>query len=235
MSKTQSAHQPWHKSYKKSLEVKPHWSQHGMPTLFDEFVQMVKKQEGFHLDIGCGNGVKTVNFALQGLDTIGVDIAKDGLKEANKLIKKLDLNSKCRVVQADCLRLPKDLPKIKSVSDFLCYTHLKEAEQSLYKANLIKLLPVGGYGLFVLFSASDKHFHGHSINKRYDFQFDPNNPLMEGYQHYQDMHNVHFNEEDILRDFAKFRVVKLIEVQHPMDNHRRLWEVIVANNKSSNE
>ena len=76
--------EPWNLSYKMSVQAKPSWSRHGLPYLFDEFIALVKKNgDGTnHLDIGCGDGVKTVNYALNGLNTVGIDISNDGFREA---------------------------------------------------------------------------------------------------------------------------------------------------------
>lgn len=229
MGKLKLEHLPWIEGYKKISGGKPLWSQHGMPSVFEEFVKLVKdsKLNGYHLDIGCGDGSKTVNFALAGLKTIGIDISKDAIKRARHLINKLHLSSKCRVLKADCLDLPKNLPPIASISDILVYTHLKEDEQVRYRQIMHKIIIDGGFVLEYLFSDEDLNFHGHPVSTRYDFQFDPENLLMAGFDHYQNMHNVHYNEDTIRREFIDFKIVKLKKVVHPVQPHRFIWEVIL--------
>lgn len=230
MRKKSAEHQPWNLSYKMSLEAKPSWSKHGMPALFQKFVKLVKanKEEGIHLDIGCGDGVKTVNFALAGFNTVGIDISEEGFREAKELIKELGIIGKCKVVRANCLDLPFDDQSVKSASDTLCFTHLKSKDHKKYKNELFRVLKDGGYILIVLFSDNDEHFHGHKVSKKYIFRFDPTNPLMEGYAHYHGMHNFHFNKKDIKKTFSDlFKIVEITEVKHPLYPHRYLWNVIL--------
>lgn len=223
-------HKPWHLSYKMMLDARPSWSRHGMPSLYDEFIKLVCQSEdgdGVHLDIGCGDGVKTVNFALAGLNTVGIDISNNGFKEARELIKELGVRKKCKVIKANCLKLPFKKASVKSASDVLCFTHLKPKDHKRYKSKLYKVLKDGGYVLMVLFSDKDEHFHGHSVSKKYTFKFDPTNSLMEGYAHYHGMFNVHFNFSDIKKTFKEFKIVLASEVKHPLYPHRHLWNVIL--------
>ena len=232
MVKLRLEYLPWVKGYQKSSTGdKPLWSQHGRPSLFEEFVKLINgsRLNGYHLDIGCGDGSKTVNFALAGLDTIGIDISEDAIKSARQLINELNLASKCQVSQADCLDLPKDLPPIASVSDILVYTHLKMDKQAKYRRQLKRILLNGGFILEYLFSDEDEHFHGHLISPRYDFHYDSENPLMADFAHYQNMHNVHYNEDTIRGEFADFKIIKLKKVIHPVQSHRFIWELILQN------
>lgn len=222
---------PWNLSYKKMHDARPSWSKHGMPSLFEEFMQFVKNKEnpaGFHLDIGCGNGIKTVNFALSGLPTIGVDLSPDGFKEARELAKELSLKGKCKFKKANCLKFPFPRDSFSSASDILCLTHLKPADYLRYKRQLLKILKEKGYVLMVLFSDKDKHFHGHKVSKGYAFSFDPDNPLMEGLSHYHGMHNCHFSKKDIKNIFSEdFKIVSMLELDHPLYDYRKLWNVIL--------
>ncbi|TSC64655.1 MAG: SAM dependent methyltransferase [Microgenomates group bacterium Gr01-1014_93] len=225
---------PWNLSYQKSLDAKPSWSKHGMPALFQEFVNFIKKQEslGLHLDMGCGDGVKTVNFALHGLKTIGIDISRDGFKEARALIKDLDLRKNCKVMKVDALRMPFPKGTFASASDILMFTHIRKKDYPRYFRQILKVLKNGTYILMVLFSDKDSHFHGHKISSEYEFKYDPENPLMEGLAHYHGMVNVHFNKRDIKKTFKDFKIVKIEEVVHPIYSHRFLWNVIMQKNES---
>lgn len=233
-------YQPWHLSYQKSLEARPSWSKHGMPALFNNFIRLVKqnnRKDGIsHLDIGCGNGVKTVNYALAGFQTTGVDISEDGFKEARELFKELRLTKKCKVTKASALDLPFEDEAFKSASDVLMFTHLKSKDYDRYKSELLRVLKPEAFILLVLFSDKDEHFHGHKVSKRYTFKFDPTNPLMEAYSHYHGMYNVHFNKKEIKKIFGRmFEIIEMEEVKHPLYPHRNLWNVILRkpNGKSS--
>lgn len=230
--------QPWNLSYRMSLEAKPSWSRHGMPALYEEFLKLVKDNgdEGIHLDIGCGDGVKTVNFALASLNTIGIDISNTGFREARDFIKELGVSKICKVIKASCLKLPFKSSSVHSASDILCFTHLKPKDYESYKRQLYRVLKRGGYVLMVLFSDKDSHFHGHKVSKRYTFNFDPANPLMECYAHYHGMYNAHFGKRDIQKTFGdKFEIVKMEKVKHPLYLHRFLWNVILRKHVTDNE
>lgn len=223
--------QPWNLSYRLERESRPSWTKHGIPVLFPKFVKLVKdgyKNNNIHLDIGCGNGIKTVHFSLQGFKTIGVDISKDSFKEARELARELGLKKICKFIKANCLDMPFKDKSIASSSDILCFTHLKLKDQQRYKVQLTRVLKDGAYILMVLFSDKDEHFHGHRVSKKYTFRFNPKNPLMDGYAHYHGMYNVHFNKSDIKKTFGKsFDIIKVVNVKHPLYPHRYLWEVIL--------
>ena len=222
--------EPWNLSYKMSLQAKPSWSRHGLPHLFDEFISLVKSSGNGtnHLDIGCGDGVKTVNYALNGLNTIGIDTSANGFKEARDLIKELEIPKKCKVIKASCLNLPFSKEEFNSASDTLCFTHVKPKDYQKYKNELYQVLKQGSFIMMVLFSDKDKHFHGHKVSGKYTFKFDPKNPLMEGFEHYHGMYNAHFNKQEIRKTFEDlFKIVKIIEVKHPVYEHRFLWNIIL--------
>lgn len=224
-------HQPWNLSYQRAADARPSWSKHGMPALTDEFIKLVnssKNNGGVHLDVGCGNGVKTVNFALAGFNTVGIDISNDGFKEARELIRELGVRKKCQVFKANCLKQPFNKNSVRSASDILMFTHLKPKDHKKYQSELHRVLEDGGYLLMVLFSDKDEHFHGHQVSQNYTFKFNPDNPLMAGYAHYHGMFNVHFNKKDIKKTFAdSFKIVRMSEVPHPIYPHRLLWNVIL--------
>lgn len=222
--------QPWNLSYQMA-DVRPSWSQHGMPALFETFISLVqnsKNQHGVHLDIGCGNGIKTVNFALAGLPTLGIDISEDGFNEARKRIEDSGLTVNCTVMQSSCLSLPLEDKMARSASDVLCFTHLRPKDYGRYKSELYRVLKGGRYVLMVLFSDKDEHFHGHKVSREYSFKFDPENPLMAGYSHYHGMVNVHFDRAEIERTFKDmFEIIEMKEVKHPVYPYRYLWNVIL--------
>lgn len=256
VKKVLKEHQPWNLSYKRSLkahsktsfssfaykishDARPSWSRHGMPALYSSFIKLLGKNHtngGFHLDIGCGNGVKTVNYALIGFKTVGVDISDDGFHEARELIRELGISKKCKVIQASCLKLPFEDNSAASASDTLCFTHVKPKDQKRYKEELYRVLKPGGYTLLVFFSDKDKHFHGHKVSKRYTFRFDPTNELMEGYSHYHGMFNYHFGKAEVKKTFGDiFEIIEMKEVGHPLYSHRFLWNVILRKSQDESQ
>lgn len=230
-------HKPWNLSYKKAEEARPSWSRHGMPALYTKFIKILGKNHTngrFHLDIGCGNGVKTVNYALCGLRTIGIDLSDDGFIEARELIRELRISRKCKVIQANCLKLPFKDDSVMSASDTLCFTHIKPKDQRLYKKELFRVLKAGSFVLMVLFSNKDKHFHGHTVSQKYTFKFDPNNPLMERFAHYHGMYNYHYDKNEIKKTFDDmFELVEVAEFIHPLYPHRYLWNIILRKSGSN--
>ena len=216
-------HRPWHVSYQLAGGSGASWAQHGMPALFDRFVSaMTETPTGPHLDIGCGNGVKTAQFARDGRQSIGVDIAFDGLRAASRS------GIQARLLQSDCVQLPFKTAVFGSASDILCFTHIPRAQHAAYVEELERILHPGARALLVLFSLSDEHFHGHSVSREYAFQFDPLNPLMAGYEHYAGKVNVHFDRQIILDTFGRtFTIEALTESAHPLYEHRKLWNLII--------
>lgn len=205
------------------------WSQH-RPFLFEEFLNLVKKLpvgHVLHLDSGSGNGIKMVEYAKAGLNTLGVDTSKSGVREARKLIRNLGLSETCQVIEASSLHLPVRDDSASSVSDILCFTHFNGEDQEKYLKEISRVLVKGGCLLFELFSDKDKHFHGHPVSKSYYFSYDPKNPLMKDYAHYDGMYNVHFGKQDIENTFKDFEIIKMKEFSHPLYEYRRLWNVIL--------
>ncbi|TSC63589.1 MAG: 2-heptaprenyl-1,4-naphthoquinone methyltransferase, partial [Microgenomates group bacterium Gr01-1014_93] len=177
-----------------------------------------------------------VNYALVGFRTIGIDISDDGFSEARELIKELRISKTCKVIQANCLKLPFEDSSAASVSDTLCFTHIKPKDQKKYKSELYRVLKPGGYVLMVSFSDKDKHFHGHKVSKKYTFRFDPTNPLMNGYSHYHGMFNFHFGKKEIKKAFGdSFEIIEMEEVAHPLYHHRFLWNIILRKPVEKNE
>lgn len=222
---------PWRTSYKIASEAQPSWTKHGMPSLTEKFISLVRNSDtknGIHLDIGCGDGIKTVNFAFAGFKTIGVDMSEEGFESGLRRIRKLKVSRRCKLIKGSMLEIPIKETVAHSASDILCFTHLKLKDHGRYKCEIERVLKKGGYLLLVLFSDKDKHFHGHKVSRQYTFRFDPKNPLMEGFSHYNGMYNIHFNESLIRKTFQdKFEIVEMVEAQHPVYDYRYLWNVIL--------
>jgi ubiquinone/menaquinone biosynthesis C-methylase UbiE len=216
-------HLPWQISYERAGGSGASWAQHGMPALFERFIRMVRgSTAGPHLDIGCGNGVKTAQFAPGRRRSVGVDIAFEGLRAASERGVASDL------LQADCVQLPFKSAAFGSASDILCFTHISRAQHGAYVRELQRILVPGGRVLLVLFSLSDEHFHGHTVSREYAFRFDPLNPHMAGYEHYAGKVNIHFDREAILDTFGStFSIEALSESPHPLYAHRKLWNAII--------
>src|SRR5581483_10243808 len=225
MKPTNTADRPWHLSYQGGCSQETSWSQHGMPYLFPAFLDLVRSSTpGVHLDVGCGNGVKTAAFAAAGLQAVGVDISTDALISASQ-------TSYVQAPRYACARgeaLPFRDQSIASISDILMCTHLDEVAWPRYFREIRRVLKDGGYVVLVLFSMADLHFHGHPVSRRYTFRYDPANPTMLGFAHYHGMVNVHFDLADIQTAFANgFDIVEAVQVQHPVYTERFLWNVIL--------
>jgi len=95
-----------------------------MPALFNHFrEQLALVPIGPHLDIGSGNGVKTAQFARNGIRPVGIDLALEGLRAAH------NTGVEARLLQADCLVLPFKSSVFASASDALCFTHVPRGRQ----------------------------------------------------------------------------------------------------------
>lgn len=224
---------PWNLSYRKALAAQPSWVQHGMPPLSDKFIELVKgaSRDGIHLDIGCGNGIKTVNFALAGLKTIGVDISLDAIKEAKLLLDGHKLRNKCTFIEGSGLDLKFPQDSIDSATDILCFTHINDRDQAQYLRGIHNVLRNDGYFMLTLFSDQDEHFHGHPVSKKYVFHYDPNT-MEQGYEHYEGMYNFHFGMKDIQEIFrGLFDITGAVHTRHPLYPHRYLWNVILQKDK----
>jgi cyclopropane fatty-acyl-phospholipid synthase-like methyltransferase len=201
-----------------------------MPALTEQFLELLPiGTEHLHLDIGCSNGAKTINFARAGLRTIGLDQSEPALRAAQRLVETHGLSDSCSFVRGSCLDLTFAAGAVQSASDIMCFTHIPRSHVWRYERAIASALPPGTHLLLVLFSDRDAHFHGHPVSAEYVFRFDRDQPLMAAYAHYDGMHNVHFDERSVHNLFpATFTVAEAVEVPHPVDDHRYLWNVILT-------
>lgn len=73
-------------------------------TRFDFTMQALAPAAGLRiLDAGCGPGRYCIEFARQGADTVGVDVAPRMLEIARDLAAKENLSSRCLFAQADLM------------------------------------------------------------------------------------------------------------------------------------
>lgn len=227
----------WKQSYQK--EATPSWAKHGMPDLFAEFLDLLQKQERrLHLDIGCGDGTKTIEMARAGqLSVLGIDSSAEAINKALAAAAKLNGRSaNCRFIQKDALCLPVSDHEVTSASDILVSTHFPEPQFGDYLTELKRVLDPQAYLLLVLFSSSDKHFHGRPLNGQrfYTYSLSDVDPSLEPdflrYAHYEGMYNTHYSGSDIEKTYGRsFQIVKMTEVNHPVYAHRKLWNVILRN------
>ncbi len=219
---------PWERSY--AIGSNPSWSLHEMPALAEYFLELAGAGGGVHLDVGCGNGGKTMQFAAAGRQTIGLDPSPAAIALASSRAAKSGLTQRCSFIQGNALAIPMTTASVASASDILMATHLDEWELGVYLAELRRVTVSGAYLLLVLFSDQDCHFHGHAVSKRCTFRFDPANELMAAYEHYDGMYNAHFGQDEIASLLAcgGFEHRVSIEVPHPVYSHRTLWNVIAT-------
>lgn len=228
---------PWDASYRAVGKVVPSWAKHGVPALFQEFVALrsLDGRSRQHLDIGSGNGIKTVVFAENGLEVIGLDPSGEAVIQARALAKRRRLVRSCQFLQANALNIPLPDNSIGSASDILVSTHFTSTDLKKYIRELDRVLVAGGYFLAVFFSDQDLHFHGwrvHGKKNVYTYNVsgaDPNlEPALADFAHYNGMVNFHFGPADVDKVFGRyFRTVKMREVRHPVYAHRKLLNVIM--------
>ncbi len=247
----------WQRTYDRENDSDPSWDQHGMPALFEDFLAGVRnshaykkrlgedgeEEEQIHLDAGCGPCTKTVAMATRGLNVVGVDLDDARFSKGMIYAKEMAVADRCRFVKADCAKnIPFPDKSVTSFTDILMSTHLDNEEYpdesksrllDKYLDELNRVLVDGAEGLFVLFHIDDEHFHGHPVTAEY--RFDPAKvnkvlePEWEKYEKdYPDMLNRHHSRDDVFRLYGeKFDVIQIIEVQHPVYPHRKLWNVRV--------
>jgi SAM-dependent methyltransferase len=229
----------WGEEYKNMEVATPSWNKHGMPDLADKFVDLVKSSDlkGTHLDIGCGSGIKTVGFAVRGLESIGIDQSEGSFHEGLLAAKTDGVDIK--LIKATCNKIPLGEGVASSVSDILMGTHVEPEIWEDYISEVKRVLKPGGYLLFVLFSSEDEHFHGVKVkdrgNNRYNYKLENADPALEPeldrYTSYGDgkgMYNIHFDDAEIDSQFSPhFEIIEKALVQHPVYPHRKLWNVIM--------
>jgi SAM-dependent methyltransferase len=149
-----TGHPAWSAGFSSPSSVPaPNWLKHGMPALTERFLQLLPhRSDQIHLDIGCSNGTKTIQFALAGLRTIGLDQSVPALQEAERLVERRDLTGSCRFVHGSCLDLPFETGTIHSASDIMCLTHIPRSSRHRYERGLASAMTVGSPILLVLFS-----------------------------------------------------------------------------------
>lgn len=230
-------YKPWGLSYKRATKAKPSWAKHGMPEFYLEFLNLAfpENTNGIHLDVGCGNGVKTIVMANDGLNTVGIDQSIEGFNGAERSVKELGLEERCRFIQADAtVKIPLEDRSVSSATDILMGTHLRNGDLEKYLTELKRVMQPGAPLLVVAFSLADEHFHGYPVSLEYAFDtalIDPKlEPEHDQYLHYQGMYNRHSDRADIQdRLGGHFGIMCAKEVQHPVYSHRRLWNVIMRN------
>lgn len=118
------------------------------------------------LDIGCGNGKMTKEISSQFKKTIGIDLSKEGIKQANKYSNK---NLSFKNVDM------KDLIEIEKKFDFITSFEVIEHQYlpDLFLKNISKLLKINGYFLV------STPFHGYiknlliSLLNKHDSHYNP--------------------------------------------------------------
>ena len=118
------------------------------------------------LDIGCGNGKITKEISSQFKKTIGIDLSKEGIKQANEYSNK---NLSFKNVDME------DLIEIEKKFDFITSFEVIEHQYlpDLFLKNISKLLKINGYFLV------STPFHGYiknlliSLLNKHDSHYNP--------------------------------------------------------------
>ena len=93
------------------------------------------------LDVGCGNGVYTLNIAKLAQTAIGMDIARDGLREAREDAEKLKVTAQFAIANAECLPIRDSSCDVVLVMEAL--EHIQNPETTLKEAK--RVLKSQGY------------------------------------------------------------------------------------------
>ena len=110
------------------------------------FMEYLKKSEGTLLDLGCGNGWLSIQFANQNMKVFGLDISKTQIDVANECKNKMGLTN----ITFECADfLNWDIEKYFNKFDCIFVNaflhHLPEIEVEMLFTNINKVLKKGGH------------------------------------------------------------------------------------------
>ncbi|HHY93787.1 MAG TPA: class I SAM-dependent methyltransferase, partial [Firmicutes bacterium] len=94
------------------------------------------------LDLGCGAGGKSVFFALQGAEVVGVDLAADLCRQGEELAATRGVSARCRFQVGDAAALPFSTASFDIVLASDVIEHLAQVEAAV--AECWRVLRPGG-------------------------------------------------------------------------------------------
>lgn len=113
--------------------------------LVDDYTTYLYKNDGWFLDVGCGNGWISIHFASLGMNVIGIDFSKEQIRQAKKKGREVQPGSLAfkvmNVVNADVSQFQHKFDSIM-VNAFL--HHLSNSEIRIVLGNLEKMLKKDG-------------------------------------------------------------------------------------------
>ena len=99
------------------------------------------------LDLGCGVGRHSIEFAKQGMSVVGLDFSKDYVAEAKKKVKKERLNHQVSIIYGDMRKIN----QLFSTGEFDLKANKKqivpETSNNVFKTTGYTMVPVGYYKL----------------------------------------------------------------------------------------
>ncbi|MDO8466714.1 MAG: class I SAM-dependent methyltransferase [bacterium] len=122
----------------------------------DFFLELIKKYKlsgGLLLDIGCGVGDKSIFFAKNGFETVGIDISEVAITEAREKAKSAGAKSEFFVGDFSALAKIKEIAarRYDVVLDLLSSQFLIGDEKSSFIEQLAEVQASGGYYFFETF------------------------------------------------------------------------------------
>ena len=110
------------------------------------------------LDLGCGAGIDSAEFARNGASVISTDFARTATQSTQSLLKEANLPA--RVVQADVTSLPFENDTFDCVYSFGVLHHIPDVDKAVSEIN--RVLKPGGQIMAMLYN-KDSLLYGYSI------------------------------------------------------------------------
>lgn len=231
----------YRKAYKG--EGVPSWSRHPLPALTEEFIRELKLISPCArvLDIGCGDGNKSVKLAEQGLEVVGVDYEEAAIQIAKERLTVLDPNIRSRLtfLQGDARNLSALFSEgfFHGIFDYQCLASIppeywREVSAG-YHAIINHTRSRKGLLLLDLLNLEAPNFHG-DVSKalvnghEYVFQPDPQNSQHDTLKWERGLYVYFFDHGEINSMLGtNFDLIKLRRRTHPFSNSRLLWSALM--------
>ncbi len=110
------------------------------------------------LDLGCGAGIDSAEFARNGASVVSADFTRTATKSTQSLLKEANLPA--QVVQADATSLPFKKETFDCVYSFGVLHHIPDVEKAVVEIN--RVIKPGGQVMAMLYN-KDSLLYGYSI------------------------------------------------------------------------